>query len=1002
MDSKYFLNEFNSKKAVNTSEGLNVSLMGKRRLLPANDVAEVISQYDVYMDERDKCDTIRLTCQINSLCTNILFNRITEIVKNEGSSALTFINYGLLNGEKSEGAISNKIMYKNKKMSFWSGGTMTYQSKGTNSSPSQTDIIAHDDDATNVHLKSNVKHPTNSIRDTQITNDGFVYHCGLDILNNHLVRSNTFKPVCKYKQIGNNDASDAFNTIADVLRNVFGNKITEILPFPITANVTNNAKFVTMHVYEYDDILTFNDCIKNKLKIKHDGWAGFYNTSKIKSYDNFSVSHTGTAINDEAQLEIERPIMYHGGGDFVDMYPDRSLFSFIPKYNKYRNRYENNWNYCLTYPSSSTTDNFNDIIEKSVNSLKAIYFDENTFADNGTRQLVIYGIAKHGLNVGDYVNIYLTDKDGKTKKVLDNAEVAAIADDFIFTVFSDIQLSSTWVELNDNEIQEGRDITIDDKEYHIDSATKKFYYYGTSKDVKYYVVNGKYVNFDDYAQFLSYKKVVNGIECDYYVRIFSKIPNFKNSSVDVSNEYEIYKNGAKTIKKYQDKKYDFESHPSRLAFAKNIYSDEIGEVVFTDDINIANLKDNLGRPLSSIYLTLVKNNKGYKEWYGYNYIDNWDEAETKSSSVEFAHCFGSVRCGIEISDESIYNETVNSINKINAIDSPYGYDISDINGNRSYTTETNKNVSIDDYEVWFDFDKNYYGDLCYYDNYNAIERSIQPILHRFNTAQRESIASKSSNYFNKFVYDEIKHDDYDSSYTYEIEANVFNECNSKKEGYYYKPHYEIPIKSYGKVNTILPDFLTIRSLTNTVKGTRIVTMEKHYLANGDKSMIYDMWNDKYYFCKTIIGDDDNERVFTCNIYDENGKEVYLNDLYTIADVDYESEEYNAEIASKDLLNFKLFKIDNLNIPSYPKILKDGTCRFIWREIINNGMENGSKTIEEYPFTNGAFYINKRIDLYLRRQDPYDLYGLYSEDDILGNDVNYESEDNYVKEDDIVC
>ena len=58
--------------------------------------------------------------------------------------------------------------------------------------------------------------------------------------------------------------------------------------------------------------------------------------------------------------------------------------------------------------------------------------------------------------------------------------------------------------------------------------------------------------------------------------------------------------------------------------------------------------------------------------------------------------------------------------------------------------------------------------------------------------------------------------------------------------------------------------------------------------------------------------------------------------------------------------------------------------------------------EEYPFTNGAFYINKRVNLYLKRQDPYDLYGLYSDDDILGREAKIENENNYVKEKDIVC
>ena len=77
-------------------------------------------------------------------------------------------------------------------------------------------------------------------------------------------------------------------------------------------------------------------------------------------------------------------------------------------------------------------------------------------------------------------------------------------------------------------------------------------------------------------------------------------------------------------------------------------------------------------------------------------------------------------------------------------------------------------------------------------------------------------------------------------------------------------------------------------------------------------------------------------------------------------------------------------------------------RVIWRDILNNGFAINNEEVEEYPFTNGAFYIHKRVDLYLRRQDPHDLYGLYSEDDIEGVDVDITNEDNYYNEDEVEC
>ena len=1000
MVNKIFLNAFNGKKSVNTSEGLNMSLMGKRRLLPTNDFGEVISQNDIYMEERRKCDTIRLTCQVNPICSNVLFNHITEIVKDEGSSAVTYVNYGVFSGTNDNQSISEKIVYKPKTMSFWSGNTMNYMQPQLDTNIPEDGFNDQDSELNgNVQLSSSdSKHPTNAIRDTQLSNDDYIYHCGLDIMNNHLIRSNTFKTVCKCGDnvdVSENNGYTAFNTLADMMRDVNGYKVFEALPFPVSAGVPNNAKLISMHLYEYDDVDTFKECVSEKLKSKYDGWCGFYNKSKIKSYKVFSSSNSG----EEEELEIERPIMYKSGGDFVDMYPDRSLFSFNPKYNKYRNRQEKNWNYCLTYPSSSTTEGFEDFIERNNNSLKAIYFDENTRADNGVKQLVIYSISKHGLKQGDYVNIYNT-VSGETIKIIDNAEVAEIADDYIFTVFNaDVQISKTWVEYTDDIPP--NEFVVGDKTYILDNNGQRYKYTLDGNNVKYYYIlrGKKRINFDDDAQHISYKKVVNDIECDYYVRIFSKIPNFKNASADTSSEYEIYKNDGELIKEYQKNEYDFESHASKLAFAKNIYSDEIGEVVFTDDINIANLKDNLGRPLSSIYFTIVKNNKGYKEWYGYDYPNkDWAVTDISSSTVEHSHCFGRVTCGIDTSLESSANDSLNSIHNISLINAPYGLEVGKINDIREYKNDNGKKIEISPYEVWFESDKNYYGDLCYYDNYNAVERSIQPILHRVNTAQRESDKSSSIDYYKNFVYDEIYADDYDND-LYQILAYTISNANVYKEGYYYNPHYEIPIRTFDKLRTVMPDFLTMKSLTNTSEGTRITTLEKHFLSIGDKTMICDSENNKYYYCTAVSGKNNSDRTFTCKIYDENGKETYLNNLNQSYNVPYDSPEYDP---TQDILNFKLFKIDNLDIPSYAKILKDGTCRLIWRDIVNNGFNESDKSVEEYPFTNGAFYINKRIDLYLRRQDPYGIYGLYSEDDLLGIDVIFESEDNYVKEKDITC
>ena len=929
---KITLNKSRGKRSVNTDSGLNVGLVGGRKQLPSTDAQVNVSAYEQYVQERSACNKIRLTCQVNPICSNVLHNAVTEVVKNEGSDSLCFINYGV----GSDGDFSD-VAYKPKTKAFWS--------------------------------------ELEAMRDTQLSNFDFDYHCGDDIFNNHLLRTDAFKVVCPITEANGSSVPVSstnyplFNTFQDSLRNFSGSQVTDTVTFPINVQVQDNPKIVNLHLYTKDEFDDFDDAIEKRLIMRSDGWFGFYNPNKMESH---IFSKTAGKKNEiEGTLPVGKVIMSANGGDFIDMYPSRDLYSFVPKYNVHRRRIEKNWNYCLTYPSKSTTFGFEDIIDAK-GGLKALYYDENTMSDNGTKQIVVYGISKHGLSEGDYVNLYMTNGD-ETTLVLEGAKVAAIADDYIFTVFADVQLSNMWID-----VTETTSVTVDNVTYTVSDDDDKFI--SADGNIVRYVVNNQYVNFDSTAQNLSYKKVVNGVECSYYVRIFSRIPNFKRYSGSTNNEYEIYKDGGKAISDCQDVAHEFENHLSRLAFAKNIYGDNIGQVVFTDDIDLSNLKDNLGRPLSSIYLTVIKNNKGYKEWYGSN-INNWRTELVNDENVEFSHCFGQVSCAFDLSEESVVDESLKSIKTLNLVDGTNrGVDVSYINGVRTYG-----DVEISNDEVWYESDKHFYGDLVCYDAYNALETQIQPILHRFNTAQRESSIMDSKAYFERYSYDNLKYDDYDSN-EYATETKYKNQANEKKEGYYYMPHNEIVVKRFGELRSASPDYLSMRSLYNVGGGiVRVSTKLNHFLTIGDKAVIYDKTTDTPYTLVVVGHEGSNEKLFYAKVYNEKGDEA---DEGIIPDI-VQSSEYYGE--------YVLTKADNLDIPSYACMLKDGTCRYVWRDL-----EDDPNAENAYPFTNGAIYINRRVDLYVRRQDPHGIYGLYSESDKIGDEISVEFENNYVKEEDIEC
>jgi hypothetical protein len=925
MHKKILLEQNRTKKSVNTSEGMVVSLAGKQKLFRQDDLYEKVNAYDQYVQERLASTKIRLTMQVETVCSNVLYNQITEVVKDEGSSDVSIINYGL-------GGDIDGVIVKDNTMDKWSGST-------------------------------------EAVRDTQLSRPevGYVYHCGKNIFNNHILRNNVFRAVCQWAE--NGDKKD-FNTINDSMRNGDGNSITDVI---ITPASDDDYSRNNLHLYKFDDIYTYDDCVENRLVRQHNGWYGFYNKSNIKTY--FGVTDDETEANEE--LGIERVLGYMNSGDFIDMYPSRDLYSFVPKYNKFQNRAEKNWNYCITYPSSSTTSGFEDLIETTgeLNALKALYFDENTYDDNGREILVIFSKTKHGLSVGDHVNIYkTTDSEGNTL-CIENAEVTIVADDYIFAVFPQgIKLSNEWFDVTSGSMLS---ITVtDERVYDVDD---KWVYYlkrknpgepGVYEDRKRYIIDNERVNLSDDTLNISYKKVVNGVECDYYVRVFSRLPNFRFATSAVNNEYDLYGPSSIVIPECQKLDCDFESHVSRMAFARSIYSDEVGQVVYTDNIDLSYLKDNRGRPLTSLYFTVIKNNKGYDLWYN---SSNYDAIRNNSSDIEFSHCFGPVTCAFDLSSECLL-EPIPSIKTINNIEGVDGIDCEDI---KIPDNDTN-GTYIDYYH-----DVNFYGDLVCYDYYNAMETSLQYVLHRFNSAQRECLNMRSGSEFSSYVYDEIVKDDYDinGSETF-TKQNTITDTNNFKEGYYYQPHYEIPIRSFGNVNTVMPDMLTVRDMRSLTDGLVITSIERHLLTIGDKVGIYDPEANKKYTGIVKASNLNSERTFVCDVYDDN-----------------ERINFAPRSNARDV---KVFKLDNLAAPSYAHMMNDGTCRYIWRNVYQNGMNDELPEVEEYPFTNGALYVNRQIKVYVRRQDPNGLYGLYNPKDDIDTEEIFETENNYYKPEEIQC
>ena len=951
------LNKQKSKVSNNTNSFVPIRLTNGAKLLPTDSLVTTINEVELYNQERQASNIVRLTCTINPICSNVLHNTITEIVKNEGSDECFCLNFTQLNDDN-----ANNLLYKN---------------------------------------KSSFANAFSGVRDTQLSNEanGFQYHCGTDIFNNHILRSLTFKTVCGYgpNQSGNHDE---FNTLTDTMRSIDGTHISGYKDYIEEDRKSKNGKpsIKKLHLYLKEEVLSFEESVEKRL-IEKNGWYGFINIGKFPTID------TTKATNE--QFDIYKVINNRKPCDFIDMYPSRDLWYFTPKYNKHRKRIEKNWDYCLTYPSSSTTDI--DFIRSGTNSLKVCMFDDTLSNSIGTSGLKLYSVSKHGLSKGDIINVYDDDNI-----IIRNTSVVDIEDDYTFSVYDQgVDISNLWYQLSNDDLMNG--VTIDGNSYTCDKFKDFLVYDGG----KYPILPNKKVCLEH--KDISYKKVVEGEELEYYVRIFSKIPNWKFVDKEPT-EYEMYKDGSDLISRYQTYENDFESHVSRLAFSKNIYGDDISEIVFSDNIDLSNLKDNLGRPLSEIYLTIIKNNIGYKKWYG-------DKHDCGSPDIEFSHCFGKLNCAFKLSSHAVPFEEYVNVTTINSLESgdfvKKGLDIDTINkdGKSFYPIDNSRNDEIqyrsitqetNVYEIYKDKErlyqtfsngvsngnKHFYGDLCCYSTKLLSEQSIQMINFRFNTAQREldenethqqltpplqtpdgdepQPTSTTNNPFTHIKYEEIETDDYDLANFKCVEGKIINV--NRLEGYCYVPHYKIQIHTFDdEIKTDKPHYIPIKDWSiNDNKGTiSCLTRNYHYFNENDIIYFSTFSGDCFQYQVTII---ENPKRFIC-------KPLDLENIIT----------------STDKIH-RLFKPYD-GTPSYATLSNDGSAHFMWRDFIKNGFDTENK-VEQYPFMNNALYVNKNINLFVQRQDPDDVGHIRHSSsfptDAETNKLTNAKENNYYQEEDIEC
>ena len=925
------LNSKRNKQSVAVNNTIQIPIDRDAKLLPFTDFTENMDMSQVYDEERESSNKVRLMISIHPYCTNVLFNNFTEIIHyNEDTEKFEFLGYN--------------------------------EDTPTHIPPKQDFLPLTYKGGYNFNWTA-----LEAIRDTQLSNPkcNYTYYCGLNIFNNHLLRKNTFKVVNKILNEDIPNDGKNFNTLSDKLREYNGEIVLDYSDVRYMQTPQ-----LERHLYLREEVDTFKDAVANRLS-EENGWFGFNNVSNIKTYEE---------VDDEYPMElgIDKVINSSEPCEFVYMYPTPDLYSFTPKYNKYKNRYEKNWNYCLTYPSSATTEGFEDFIETNpyivngvlgdnLNGLKIARFIEY----NG--EITFYSITNHGLNEGDKINIYLlqeTDDGNLNQRIFSNAEITRLGGEdgedkeYIFTINNGgYKISDKWHE-----------ITSEEYKLHTFKTESGSFTISTNRSCCKYDVSGRiipvinnWVNCDLTKQNISFKKVVEGVEVQYYVRIFSKLPNwrFTNELVDEYNIYDNPKTKDKLLKTYQEREYEFDSVNSDMSYSKTIYNDDVSQIVFTDDVDLSYLHDNLGRPLHEIFLTVIKNNLGYKHWYRENSEPNENINERSESiwdRIEYSHAFGKVNCAFKYSKYSMYNNDLT-----NVLELYNGLDDSRDGLTLSYREQEEGESEYAEDEINYYEDIHYFGDLCSFSPNTSMEESIEQVSFRFNTAQRES---KNDRIIPRdLCFDEIETDDFDyNEFVMQDSANTkYVSSRNRKEGYYYSPHYRIQVHSFSsELETQYAQSFEIKDFFSKVRIERengdvdeayqIATVKRNFFEANDKFLIMNINNGK-----TIEG----LILSTTNVF--SLRPILSNKSY-YATFNKEDENFVKD-AIENKENYKIIRPTS-TIPTFAKLLGDGTARYAWRNLIKNGFDNSSP-LEEYPFTNGAYYITPRFNVFLHRQDPHD-------------------------------
>jgi len=253
---------------------------------------------------------------------------------------------------------------------------------------------------------------------------------------------------------------------------------------------------------------------------------------------------------------------------------------------------------------------------------------------------------------------------------------------------------------------------------------------------------------------------------------------FRSFVVNIDPQFINFNIGVSTIKRvvrgepsqYYVRKFksltsgyiDYDMYPA--AYGVTYFDDNVAAFNFKTDIDVKGLKDNLGRPLTELYFTVLKNDNDADP----NSINTqyWLEQQQNLPANVKERFWTSIRGGYKLEKNENSNYDVRSIADTNFSTSSYYNNIDESN------------------DV-------FYGDIVEYNNNELLERQLEEVYHRINTVYRGYI-------------------------------------KGKKEGYIYKPFNKIQIRQYANYINPVVDLQSVIDKYNITNPVDIDNLKKSF------------------------------------------------------------------------------------------------------------------------------------------------------------------------------